>query len=300
MTYTLFDISLKVARELQIVLDGKATGGTTGTVLDALDRTEADNYWQKGSVWLWYDAGGLAAAPEGEFSILTSSASSTGTLTLRNAFSVAPASGDRYAVARKIGNTTWLDVILQKVNQALQELGPIPQVDVTTVTMATAQTEYTLPIRANQDLRQVLIQRQTIDANDNRWQELFNYQITPATPGNAATLRLPWQYTSAHDLMLVYLDYHAEMQVATDVLSDHIPIERVIFPTALECLKWRKELNTGDNRWDDRIGRLEVKVAEMAAQYPISKPQRAGKVTLIDWAKKFPERHEYEENKVWL
>lgn len=302
MSYTLFDLTHRVAKELKIVVDGVATGGTTGTLLDSNDRTEADNYWADGSLWLWYDAGALSAAPEGEMSVLNSSTSSGGVLTFRDAFSAAPASGDKYSVARKVrANIPWMPIIIQNVNSALQELGTIPVVDVTSVTMASAQTEYsTVPIRAYQDLRQVLIQRVTTDADNNYWQELTNYELTPATPGNAPTLRLPIQYASGYDLMLVYLDYHPEMQIAADVLNDNVPIERVVYPAALECLEWLRELWNGDAKYDRAIERVQQKVVMAEARYPVKKPKKIGKVMLVDWPTRYPERHEFEVNKVYL
>jgi len=301
MSYTLFDITHRVAKVLNILVDGVATNGSVSTLLDGNDRTEADNYWADGSLWLWYDAGALGAAPEGEMTVLNSSTSSTGTLTFRDNFTIAPASGDKYSVARKVRtNIPWMPIIIQQVNQALQMLGTIPVVDTTTVTLASAQTEYTLPIRAYQDLRQVLIQRVTTDADNNYWQELTNYEITPATPGNAPTIRLPLQYASGYDLMLVYMDYHPEMQVAADALNDNVPIERVVYPTALGCLEWLRELWNGDARYDRSIAKMEQLAATAEARYSIRKPTRAGKMMLIDWPDLYPERHEFEVDKAYL
>jgi len=300
MSYTLGQVTHKVASVLQILSEGRATGGGVTSIVDTSLRTEADDYWNGGSAWVWYDAGGLAADPEYSFSVISDFDNASSTLTLRDTLPDAVASGDKYSICRKIGKDTWLDVIIQKVNDALRDIGPIPQVDITTITMAAAQTEYTLPIRSAQDLRQVFIQRVTTDADNNMWTELVNYDITHGTPGNAPTIRLPMQYSSGHDLMLVYMDYHPEMQINADVLSDHIPIDRVVYPAALACLYWRKELNTGSDRWDSVIGRIEAKVTEVATMYPIHKPTRAGRVNLIAWGTNEPTRYPFEANKVYL
>jgi len=283
MTYTLGQITHMVARELQILSDGIATGGTTSQIADTNLRTEANDYWNKGCAWIWYDAGGAGAAPEYEFSVISDFATTGGIISLRNSLTAAVAAGDKYSVCKKIADTTWLDMIIQKVNQALIELGPIPQADTTTLTIAANQTEYSLPITANMDIRRVSLQ-QTIDADDNAWQEIFNWYKIPATPGNSATLVLPWQEYAGYDLMLEYLDYHPEMQVATDVMSDHVPVERVVYPAALECARWRKEM-TGWNRWDDLIGRLELKTGQAELRRPVNDmPQKPGRTMLIDWA----------------
>jgi hypothetical protein len=284
MSYTLFDLTHRVAKELKILVDGVASGGSTSTLLDANDRTEADNYWLDGSLWLWYDAGALGAAPEGEMTVLNSSTSSTGTLTFRDNFTVAPASGDKYSVARKVRtNIPWMPILIQNVNQALQDLGPIPQIDVTTVTIASNQSEYSIPIQANLDLRRVFLQT-TIDANQNDWIELANWHIEPGTPGNAGTLVLPLQESSGYAVRLDYMDYHPEMQVGADVMSDHVPIERVVYPAALECLEWLRELWNGDAKYDRAIDRMQQKVAKAEAYRRIRNvPTKPGHVTLVDW-----------------
>ena len=284
MTYTLFDITHRVAKELNITVDGVATGGSTSTLLDSNDRREADNYWADGSLWLWYDTGALGVAPEGEMSVVNASTSSSGTLTFRDSFTVAPGSGDKYSVARRVReNIPWLPILIQKTNQALQDLGPIPQIDVTTVEISSSKNEYSMPIQANLDLRRVWIQGNK-DADQNEWTELYNWHIEPGTPGNAGTLVLPLQESSGYDVRLDYMDYHAEMQVAADALSDHVPIERVVYPAALECLEWLRELWNGDTKYDRAIARMEGKVAKAEAYRRLKNvPVRPGKVMLVDW-----------------
>lgn len=283
MTYTLGQITHKVASALQILSDGKATGGSTTTIVDTSLRTEADDYWNFGSAWVWYDAGGLSADPEYSFSVISDFTASSDTITLRDALPSAVSSGDKYSICRRIGNDAWIDVIIQKVNDALRAVGPIPQVDTTTIDIASNQTEYgTIPITANMDLRQVFLQTNK-DANDNLWVELFNWYVDPGTPGNAGTLVLPAQESAGYGLKLVYMDYHPEMQIAADVMSDHVPLDRVVMPAVLDCLYWMKRKNKGSDEWDALIDRYEFKAQQVEAMQPIHKPKRAGRVNLVNW-----------------
>lgn len=284
MTYTLGQITHKVASALQILSEGKATGGSTTTIIDTSLRTEADDYWNYGSAWIWYDAGALSADPEYSFSVISDFANSSSTITLRDTLTAAVSSGDKYSVCRRIGKDAWIDIIIQKVNDALREIGPIPQVDVTTITVADNKKEYSLPITAGMRLKRVF-NATNLDANDNEWHEIFNWDITPGTPGNQPTLILPEQEVTGYGIRLDYLDYHPEMQIAADVMSDHIPLDLVVYPAALACMYWRRELHNGSDKWDAVIGRLEGRVAELKLTSMVEKPTRPGKIMRIDWTK---------------
>ena len=279
MTETLFTLTYKVARELGIVTEGIATGGSTSTIVDTNDRTEEADYWNKGSAWIINDAAGAGAAPQGEYSVIDDS-TAAGTLTLRSTLTAAVAAGDRYAVCRKFGGTTaWLDIIKSKVNQALIDLGRVPYVDVTTLTTASQQTEYTLPIASKHDLRTVHIQKNS-DLNDNQWEEVLNWGVEQSDPGVAPTLVLPCQYDAGYVLRLVYLAPHPELYAASDPLSEFVPAERVITPAALACLREIKA-RTGWRKYDDEINRMEQRVEQAKRDNPIKqKPQRPGRILL--------------------
>ena len=282
MTYTLGQITHKVASQLQILSEGKATGGSTTTIIDTSLRTEADDYWNGGSAWIWYDAGALGADPEYSYSVISDFVNSTSTITLRDTLPAAVASGDRYSVCRRVGKDTWIDIIIQKVNDAARDIGPIPQVDVTTVTIAQNQKEYSLPITAGMRLKRVF-NATTVDANDNDWVEIYNWEVEHATPGNQPVLILPQQEVTGYGIKLDYLDYHPEMQISTDVLSDMVPLDLVVFPAALACMYWRKELFDGTDKWDAVIGRTEAKVAELKLSLMVEKPHKPGKIMRIGW-----------------
>lgn len=89
----------RVLRETGIGQYGTATGGSTTTIVDTtkLKSTQFNSQkWVGGWARIVYDAGGAAAAPEGEISPITTYAPSTGTITVNPAFTAAPAASDRY------------------------------------------------------------------------------------------------------------------------------------------------------------------------------------------------------------
>jgi hypothetical protein len=268
MTYTLFDLTYRVARELGLTQEGVATGGATTSLIDTVMRTEADDYWNNGTVWILRDSAGAGAAPEGEYATVSDFVSTTKTLTI-SALTAAIAGGDRYACMTK---HVPLHVIIQKINQAIMDLGPVPYADITSITTALDQTEYTLPVAAKRDLMQVWIQLIDDDANDNKWIKVPNWKVQEADPGAAPRLIIP-QYTAGYDLKLVYLADHPELQVATAVLSEYVPLERVIYPAVLACFEYRKQ-RTGWNSWDDEIDMYRQKVEAVKVSKPIRRPSR--------------------------
>lgn len=252
---TFFDLTLKVARHLGGAIrmtEGTATGGSTTTIVDNPYRAEADDYWNYGNAWITYDAGGAGAAPQGEFARISDHVSSTWTTTI-GTLTAAVASGDRYAVCRRFGGTAdWIQVMKQHINNALSEVGPIPLADTTTITTASDQTEYSIAVAANQDLRQVWLQTNSNDANANQWVRWYDYELKPNTAGTADLLIFRLQPPSTYSVMLYYMAAHGYLNVATDQLNEHIPENLVVYPAVRDCFMALKN-DTGWDNWDQQI-----------------------------------------------
>lgn len=291
MTYTLSDLTYRVARELGLTQEGVATGGSTTTLVDTVMRTEQDDYWNKGTVWVLRDAGGASAAPEGEYATISDFDNATATATI-STLTAAIAGGDRYAISTK---HVPMHILIQKINQAIQDLGVVPYVDITTITTADNQTEYTLPIAAKRNLLQVYIQTIDDDANDNRWMQIPNWSVQEADPGAAPRLIIP-QYASGYKVKLVYMANHPILQVATATLSEYVPVERVIIPAVLRCLEYRK-MRTGWRQWDDEIKMYQDRVAEVEMKRRITRPHRQSHYT---YANGIPIETDDEPDKVYL
>jgi hypothetical protein len=278
MTTTLFTLAYQVLREIGTLMEGTATGGSTTTIIDTNDRTEVDDYWNGGTAFIVYDAGGAGAAPEKEYSVISDSASSTKTITLRSTLTAAVASGDKYAVCTQ---RYPLERVVQEINDALMAMGRIPIVDTTSVQIDSNKTEYSLPIAANTDLRQVWIQNVTSDANDNRWQELNNWYIQRTATGTADLLVFPYQLPEDYYCKLVYLDQHPELRISTDKLSETVHPERVIYHAATGVMKWFRDKRKSNQRWLlEKISDLESKAIEAEIKYPIPVPPKTPRITM--------------------
>ena len=98
-----FDILSKFLRENRSLGGyGTATGGSATTIVDTgkLKTTQAPTTdWVGGWARLAYDAGGAAAAPEGEIKPISAYAPSTGTITI-DTYTTAVAVGDKYQLWR--------------------------------------------------------------------------------------------------------------------------------------------------------------------------------------------------------
>ena len=258
MANTLAEATYRLARELGIVTEGVATGGSATTLIDTNDLTQADDYWNGASLWILRDSAEAAAAPEGEFGIVSDFVASTDTLSLRNvaagsgnALTAAAAAGDRYALGKK---RYPMHILIQKVNQALVEMGTMPITDTTTLDTASAQTEYTLPIAANMDLREVYYQTVTGDANDNRWRKILNWHVQRSAIGSADLLMLPMQYPSVRDVKLVYMDTHPSLDDHDDKISEHVHLSRVVMEATVLALLWRKQkVGAGDPTLNEQL-----------------------------------------------
>ena len=274
MTYNLFNLTYYTARELQQVIEGTATGGSTTTIVDASGRLTqyGDDYFNLndvGTAWLLRDSAGASAAPEGEYALVSDFVSSTGTATVAT-FTIAVASGDSYGIANdKFPLTT----IIQHINMALMELPWITKTDTTSVRIAAAKTEYSLPTGlAGGQLREVWIQGQTSDANDNRWQRVYNWYIQRSDTGTADLLIMPYQYATDYYCKLVYMAPHADLRVYTDKLDEDIPLSRIVYPSALSLAWWAKERFKTDE-YDSMIVRLEAATERAKNSYRIESPQ---------------------------
>jgi len=284
MTKTLFDLTYEVASEMGILQEGVATGGSTNTVLDSVMLTQADDYWNKGTVWITYDAAGSGGAPQGEYSIVSDSSSTK--ITVTTGWSTAVATGDHYAVA-KGGRTGWqLEQIIGAVNRAIRDVGYIPITNTTAIDTAAQKTEYTLPVAANTELREVWIQCVTndTDTNDNQWYKARNWRVDPSATGTGDLLVFEEQPVYPRDVMLKYLAPHPKLNIYTDKLSESIREERVIYKAAWYALAaYRFRTQDTSEFLMMQIEELANRAREADLKFPVKAPKKSSRIMSVGW-----------------
>jgi hypothetical protein len=282
MTLNLFDLTYQLGTELGIMHEGGATGGTTTTLIDTYRRTEADDYWNGGHLWILYDAAGAGASPEGEFSPITDFDQGTSTITLATTLGAAPATGDIYVVSNKKFPISDLKIA---INRAIRDIGPIPTVDTTTIDTAAAQTEYTPPAAANDDLREVWLQWITNDANDNQWYPVRNWYQQRTAAGTADTLVFPEQPMYPRDVKLVYMAPHSRLNYRADKLHETINYKRVIYRAAVYALNhYRMRTMNTDEYLLQTIRDYEQRADQADLMYPIKAPKKLGRMMRVSAA----------------
>jgi hypothetical protein len=277
----LFDLTYEVATELGIVTESIATGGSATTLIDTLNRNEADDYWNLGSVWITYDAGGAGAAPQGFYGNVSDFVNSTSTVTIAQIVPsgqgvTAIAVGDRYAIADKrfpIHN------LIMAVNRAVRDVGSIPTVDTTTIDTAAAQTEYTLPAAANHDLREVAIEWKDNDANDYQWYPLRNWYIQRTAAGTADTLIFTEQPPQPRDVRLIYMAPHSALVDFDDNLHEAINYKRIIYKAALHALNHHRMVTRStDDYLLQTIQDYKQRADQADLMYPVKAPKKLGRM----------------------
>ncbi|MDP6769383.1 MAG: hypothetical protein QF704_01655, partial [Anaerolineales bacterium] len=214
----LFDVLLGVARGTAMLREGKATGGSTTTIVDTVERNESADAFNEGTAFITYDAGGASAAPEQQSRVVSDFGSSTITVPAASAFSAAVAANDRYGVMNK-RYPRW--AMIQSVNEALTEFGRVGTVDSTTLDTAANTREYNLPVVAKEDLRQVWMAQDT--STPKRWRRLRNWRTEWTAGGSVGKLIFNEQLASGYDLKLIYMANHSELRDDSDTVSEYIP-----------------------------------------------------------------------------
>ena len=140
---TLADFIAELADRYGNYVQLTITGGTTTTVIDTGDLYQPDDYWIGAYSYVLTDAGGASAAPEAQERPITDFVQSTGTATVSPAYSAAPAVGDtvEFLPAQRA-------VLKRAINAAIVSAGltwPTITADITTITIATNDYDYTMP-----------------------------------------------------------------------------------------------------------------------------------------------------------
>ncbi len=280
--YTLCDLTLAVARELGIVRTGVVQSGTVKKIVDTT-RQEDDDYWNGGTVWIQWDVPymdmeeeyeGDIRSTEGQYETVSDYTKSTGEIILNGALTQTVRSGDRYVIATK---HVPLSQLIASINKALRELGKLPYVDTSLVGDTSTQV-YTLPY-AGMDVKEVWIGN-----DDDEWELLHNWRLDADARGSgyAHKLILDTTISSDYTIMLKYEQEHQEMYFMNHVLHDSVPIERVVVPAVLDCLKWRYINTEFQSKYEKLLSLYEVKAKEVVIKHPIKRLARTNKLFTLN------------------
>jgi hypothetical protein len=279
---TLSDILQDVLIYLGDFKEGKATGGSTNTVVDSTLGGAADDY-NNGTVFVTYDAGGAAAAPEGQFAQVTDYAHDTGTITCAaSSFTVAVAAGDYYGVSTK----KWpLYKLISLVNSALSGVGDLSLVDTTTLDTAASQTEYACATawKRSKPIR-IDLQRITTDANDNKWQKIDNgdWEYVPATAGSTGLIVFRYQLPSSRDLRIWYKDVHPAVRIYSSTIREEIHPEHLIWETVYRALRWKKGMQDAPSGIEDMLMEADKNRREYGFLNKPREEKRRGRLMILN------------------
>ena len=269
---TLASLAYMVASELKTIREGTTTTASISAPVDTL-RSEAANYWRYGPFWVLYANGG--SAPTGEYQNIASFQG--GTITLAASLSATIPSGARYAVGRR---RFPLDVIIQNINSAYQELGTIPLVDITSLATTANTTEYTIPQAARNQLLQVWLQTEDTYTNVHGYIQIPHGQWRQEMD----TLYLPQLSSDSDIIKLVYADQPSMLVAYGDELSPYVHPSRVVFKAAANVLMWRAERindTSTSNAINQRVNYFLDLDQKAKYNHPIHMPKRQDFAALV-------------------
>ncbi len=270
---TLFNATLQLAQRLKVLRTSTATNGSTTTIVDS-KRTESDDAFNGGSVFIITDAGGASAAPEGEFSRVSDWVLSTTTATIATV-TAAVASGDTYGITT---GEYPLDMLISAINDELVK-HKVVRYDRTSLDVISNTSEYTLPAGIRQDNLLNVYEETDTDTSDSNPVPL-NFDVQTAATGSQQKLVIESKNVRAgNDLMLEYTAFLAPLYLATDVIDDSLPMARILDQAAASALAIAMKTGGTVSKLDIQLMqwfRADAVIAKQENQ--IRKPSKRGKV----------------------
>jgi len=254
---TLFDVVLRLAREIVLVRQGKATSGTTTTLIDTLADFSVDTF-RGGTLFLLNDT---------VFKKITQHTGQTFTFA---AVGDSPDAGDDYAVA---DNDIPLDVMVAAINSAIRSM-TLPAEDITLTTVA-SQEEYTLPANVSGVFKVEVASSLTVPygyAEHFHWDEVngklrFAGKFKPGSAGNL--------------IRLTYRRAHTDLALEASALPNDINLDYLHWSAVQAAAKYGQRVHNKDPKrdWDGKVQESEVRIQRLASLQ--SRPQRSPR--LADW-----------------
>lgn len=275
---SLCGLTYQTALELGEVQHGRVTVADTALIItDTVQRLEANDYWNRGTLWMLSDS---ATAVADTFAQVLDFVQSTGKITLGDNLGAIPQANDMYAVAGP--QWTMFDYIAA-VNVGIRDIGKVIVVRTADITTAANQTEYPLvekvvsgdlPVVLGPDakLLKVRIQVNTSDSNDNQWQEVgIPWHVRKGDISAMSTLIFAWQPPTLRALELTYSSQHPFLyqygsRFYTE-LDDGVPARLVVLRAALHLLRQARSDNFVHPRLNDLLRELQTVEAKIESTH---------------------------------
>lgn len=269
---TMFNATLQLANRLKVLRTSTATGGTTGTLLDT-KRTEIDDTFNRGTIWLITDVDGASAAPEGEWPLVTDFANTGGVLSAT--FTVAPASGDTYGVATEDFPR---DVLISAINDELVK-HKVVRYDRTSLDIIANQSEYTLPAGIRQDNLLNVYEETDTNTSDSQPTPL-SFEVQTAAAGSQHTLVIKSRdVTAGNDIVLEYRTVLSPLYTASAVIDASLPMARILDSAAASARANQMSTYGSASKLGIELMRYNREDAVLArAENPVRLPSKRGNI----------------------
>lgn len=256
---TLASATLDIARLINNVVEGTATGGSTTTLIDTGFpyrpnlSAPPDDFYNQGTIWFLSGTSII-----GTTAIITDWAQSTTTFTF--ATLAATASGARYAVCDR---TYPRYVLRQAVNSVLAEIGG-EDAENTSLTTVADQMTYDLPNGVYNVIRVEIATSLSapygyVEIPTNKWREMNDDIVFEDFYQPTAT---------GYTIRLTYRVPLSELTSDTGAIPDLYNSDWLRWAGAAYCIGWRiGQLRTDDPLLVQELQRAEAKAAQMAARH---------------------------------
>ena len=275
----LYDIAQDVYQDLGELNHGLVESGTGTTLVDAKLKNRPTDHLLYGTAFLTYDEGAAGGSPEGKMREITAYAPSTGTLTF-DTVTDSPVAGDRYAWAS--GNYA-LDDMIPIINQALRKLGRVPLLDETIT--STSAVEYATPSGVNPaQIKEIWIQGNTGDADNNDWEEVLDWRIN-----YGATYEIIFRsaLVNSRTLRIVHMGVHPQVWLESTAIKTNIDRQRIVAEATYLALKWKKrQTNDTSKSMINAINDAASEVEDARRMYKVPIVQEPHKPILTNTAAK--------------
>jgi hypothetical protein len=260
---TLFDAMLNVARRVKSVYTGKATGGTTSTLIDTLRRKEANDRFNTMTLFM-LEPGSISVGDfnSGTTRVITDFVQSTSTITVTPVWSETISAGDRYAISEANRED-----LIMAIQFALSDIGKITKVD-ESLTVVTNQTEYDLPSGVENVVR---VEVAASDSADYDYRTLFHWRVINGKIYFPDSIAIG----SGNKIRIYYNDIHDALSNDIDTISDEIPMP-LLGAVAAYNYAWQQFANqsNSNSKEDALLSRFMNDKAEAERKYRVKRIPR--------------------------